>query len=330
METQVQPCIFRDKCLAIVLFILLLASYTAATPQSNGSHIVIRKIMATNVQPCHASNSTFLRFLLATVPRTGSTLLREVFELNFGVATEEKYPVGHKFLGPGKEAYARGDATFSNKTLAWAKPCGLRDNCGLCHRSSGNESVIVKTHCPFGSTNQCNEGCISGVLTSVRHPVDNYIAWWMYNKAINQRFRNMSYFKVQWSWQRFLEGWNRHISYWRRFANLHEIPLFQFRFEDLCLYPAPTIDTVAQFLQYQRPSNGMVLPEIHGKCILRNLEDPRSRQLFQGLDVARSLSHHHGMMKLFEYDAPVFLGPIKSFVEQIANQGEAGESAERF
>ena len=146
-------------------------------------------VLALSVSVASASER---RILLATVPSSGSTWLRQVVEIARGVASETVY------AGWRKDVPHR---RYNPETYSWGHPCGTMTNalnptgdptlprapmharfgiCPLMRLANESERVLIKTHFPWASFVGEGEaelgnrpGQFGGVIMTRRDSADN-------------------------------------------------------------------------------------------------------------------------------------------------------------
>lgn len=246
----------------------------------------------------------FARVKLATVPRSGGQLGRTVLESSTGVATEV-------------EVKESPDDVYSDLSNAWAAPCGILKNCTEVKRSDGAEPVIVKTSFPYMVPDPPKDECVSAVITTIRHPLDNYFAYLRYRvdqmeqlptdgpnrlplrvfpsrEAVNNG--TLETFK------KFADKWAGHHNYWRTYARQRGIPLLQIRFEDMCGNPEGMGRALASFVANTTiPAVKMVSGVPPTDCVLKNLKDATWKALLSRVEVERVLAEHVELLDWFGY-----------------------------
>lgn len=228
----------------------------------------------------------FPRIWLPTVPRSGNTISRFLLENLTDISTES--------------VYQDEGTTYSNRSGAYGRDCGHIGYCDRIHRSTKDQLVIIKTHFPFMHPEFDENDCVSRILMTIRHPVDNYLAW-AYYKGNGEK--NTLDFRKQ-NFRDFYKLWQIHHTYWHAFASRRQIPLLQFRYEDLCRSPETVFSRVSAFLSL--PFKGEYSASSKFKdCFLRNRIKPKSSTLIiqDDLDmVAKSGSY---LLDLFDYRDPL-------------------------
>lgn len=237
---------------------------------------IIFEIKAPKVPHCSDGSDLFQRVLQPTMPRSGNTFSRRLLENLTGIATESVYDEG---------------GTHSDRSQASGSPCGLLNDCDRVHRSFGDELVIIKTHFPSMPPEFDEEDCVSKILMTIRHPVDNYFAW-AASQNQGKVIKTLD-FRKQLTFEEYFELWEAHNNYWHAFAFSKKVPLLQYRYEDLCQHPSIVFQKVAEFLSvdfsgtYDNSSRFQ-------DCFLRNRAFPKAASIISqgGLDaVASSTSH---------------------------------------
>jgi len=235
------------------------------------------------VHLCGTGTNTFPRVLQPTVPRSGSSFSRRLVENLTGIATEAVYEEG---------------GTFSNRTQASGRECGLTGDCDRVHRSYGNELVLIKTHFPFMQPEFDEKDCVSKILMTVRHPLDNYFALAL-TSGKGKTIQTLQ-FRDNMNFEKYFDLWEAHHNYWHAFASRMNVPLLQYRYEDLCQHPEIVMKKVSRFLSVQFKGDYNHSSKFND-CFLRNRKYPKSASLISqhDLDVlAESTSY---LLDLFGY-----------------------------
>jgi hypothetical protein len=73
--------------------------------------------------------------------------------------------------------YIEQFTSWSERSQAYVPVCGLDKDCTIAQASRDDQPVVVKTHYPFFGPELRRDECVSAVLTTVRHPLDNFVAW---------------------------------------------------------------------------------------------------------------------------------------------------------
>ena len=268
---------------------------------------------AAKAKPCHDAGAVFKRYLFATIPRSGSTMTRELLEKSLGVATESVYPRDELFIGSANKDIRGAKGTYSDRSRAWGKQCGLINDCGRCHRGSDNDTVVVKTHFPFFAPTPRDDECISGIILTSRHPVDSYLAWWTYLEK--QGKSNIFKFRRQWKWSDYLDLWAQHHRYWHAYATENGAPLLQFRYEDLCESPKEVMQRVLEFVGEKQVLAADADSQIR-PCTLRNVRNSKRTEAVIFLheeEVYRGLHKVRGLMEMFRYSDLPFANVLTDF-----------------
>lgn len=278
----------RSILVSLALSVLGLGIYIYRVREKGGEYSLhTRSINGDSDQPkffelkvgevhlCGAESGLFERILQPTVPRSGNTFSRFLLENLTGIATEAVYGEG---------------GTFSNRSRASGRPCGVTNDCDHIHRSSGNELVIIKTHFPFMAPEFAIDDCVSKILMTVRHPVDNYFAWATYSGE--GEIRTLEFRKAI-NFKEYFRLWEAHHNFWHAFASRYKVPLLQYRYEDLCQNPGIVFRKVSEFLAvdfrgtYDHSSK-------FRNCFLKNTALPKAASIISQDDldmVALSTSH---------------------------------------
>lgn len=274
---------------------------------------------------CEWNGNRFEKYFFATVPRSGSSLTRVMFESCSGLATETV------FENEGCPTLCcRPANVWHNRSQAYG--CTCEDtSCGV-HRPVLQEASLVKTHFPF-SGNSAGDGtgrvvdisgqqCLSGVLLTVRHPLDNYIAWATFHSAQI----GFEAFRAQHSLLDFFKHWTQHHAYWHTYAKLNGINLMQFRFEDLIANPYLVIQRIQTFMNLTvlcSPADE-VFTSIHGDAKMRNLQEPLAYALFSHQELSTAMISVDAMLKFYGYDDHAYTSKVDemhSFMQKHSQLG---------
>jgi hypothetical protein len=113
----------------------------------------------------------------------------------------------------------------------------------------------------------------------------------------------------------FSDLWAAHHTFWHAYARKYNIPLLQYRFEDLCQDPNAVMKEVAEFTRTLNDETDLNLSGasgfVAGECVLRNLDAPKARAMFAPADAVAAWERHAALMSGFGYDAPVFVKKIE-------------------
>lgn len=118
--------------------------------------------IASHFRPC-GTDDQFARILFPTVPRSGSSMTRTLLEIATGISTGTVFREG---------------GAWNERAHAFVSSCGAVGDCNHVHAPKGTEPIVVKSHYPFLEAKGVAFGndCVSGILMTVRHPLDNYVA----------------------------------------------------------------------------------------------------------------------------------------------------------
>lgn len=241
------------------------------------------------------------RIMFPTVPRSGSTLTRILLENATGIATEAVY---------------KEDGAFDKRTMANARPCGILGNCETVRRGRGEEVAIVKTHFPFLGPELEPDACVSAVLMSVRHPLDNYLAWAHYQSGITEgrnyhTYNNSMHDELvllrtrerMENFEAFGKKWESHIAFWHHFALSRNIPLLEYRYEDLTADAPFALKKILAFVHGDSvgvcPSAGS--SSINGPIMLSNLKKPKSWGMITQGEVENGLAVRKDILVRLRY-----------------------------
>lgn len=171
-------------------------------------------------------DSRYLKFMLASLPRSGNSFSRLLLENMTGIHTEvAKNPANNL------------QDSRTGKYYPASKHCKRDPMSGEaqeCRPSSGDDLVIIKSHFPdIGPDINESEGCISGVILIVRHPVDQFLARAAVAGSANtvSRVKEMKFFvaKDQYKFPTFLNDWEKFQNFWHSYASVHDVPLLAYR-----------------------------------------------------------------------------------------------------
>eukprot|EP00471_Norrisiella_sphaerica_P000012 CAMPEP_0184478216 /NCGR_PEP_ID=MMETSP0113_2-20130426/299_1 /TAXON_ID=91329 /ORGANISM="Norrisiella sphaerica, Strain BC52" /LENGTH=310 /DNA_ID=CAMNT_0026855921 /DNA_START=144 /DNA_END=1076 /DNA_ORIENTATION=+ len=194
------------------------------------------------LKPCMLDGQPIFRFVFPSVPRSGNTMMRELLERSTGISTSSVFPEMTNKL--------------SNRSLFYEPPCGIIKDCDKVRQVRKGEPSLIKTHYPFHNPEFEIDTCLSGIVTTIREPVDEFLATrYFYCFKRNSTFvsgkpspetrkcRNLKGKGVE----HFAQQWSMHHSYWDAVSRNLGIPLLRVRFEDLLEKPAAVIKKVTEF-----------------------------------------------------------------------------------
>ena len=210
----------------------------------------------------------------ASMPRSGTTFVRRVFEAATGVASEAEYEEGGSCqrevkLG-GNSFYLYTDCIDDWATIMPDKKqnpaCDLCDRgrqecstswCGcslknsssefprFCKADASRDPILFKTHFPFRESKQhffpfrdaVEISSFPGILITVRNPVTNYDAW--------RRFLSDERNTVEKTdFREFVMLWVRQYLFWRELAVEKKTVLLIVRYEDIMSQPHKTFENL--------------------------------------------------------------------------------------
>ena len=179
------------------------------------------------------------RIVLATVPSSGTTWLRQVVEIARGIASETVYE--------GKQANAHG-RRYNEATFSWGHPCGIMTRssngfqhdygespkpmharfgiCPLMRLANSTENILIKTHFPAISSGPeelqrgNSPGQLGGVILTRRDVADNYKA------CLRRGFTSDTM-------EEFAQSVKAHHTYWQRVTEQASVPMVTVDWEDL-------------------------------------------------------------------------------------------------
>lgn len=248
------------------------------------------------------------RVILPTIPRTGNTLLRTVFEQLSGQSV-------HQIWGM--------DKNWDDTAQAFVPPCGVLNNCSIARRRDDASWALVKTHFPFlPMSKEPDNDCISAVVLTVRQPLDAFLAWLRWNQGRAAREVNSSSRPPLLAGQirggngesrdstetRGIEGyvraWAAHIYYWEAVARIRRVPLLMIRYEDLCELHEPVAQLVVDFARDGKlpsPATTASWREPGPECYLANLRFPAARTWIVPSEAKKVMEEHEQLMSRFGY-----------------------------
>jgi len=247
------------------------------------------------------------RTVFPTVPRSGNHLYRILLENATGKATGS--------------VYSDSAGIWNERTRAFEFECGILGNCSQVTREPSSSWTIVKNHFPYTYFPDIPaEECASGILMTVRHPLDNFLAWHHWGQEFLEG-RNTDLVKDDrrplgtsqrgnWSsLERMTAGWDRQISYWKGYAAWKGVPLLVVRYEDLCEprnWKAVT-DLAIDLAEHGRvPSNpaksaAKMVTTDSERCLLSNLRTPIYRAHVTKNEVDSILALYRDRLEAFGY-----------------------------
>ncbi|KAI9033175.1 hypothetical protein DFJ74DRAFT_650981 [Hyaloraphidium curvatum] len=254
--------------------------------------------------------------LMPTIPRSGNHLMRLLVEDLTGRATESIYD---------NEGGQRNNLTRTGG-FEPSRCGGLRGNCTHV-RGVASAWSLLKTHHPFMEPNiPVRKDCPFGILMTVRHPLDNYLAWMHYRQnqdedrwgsdlnvtgrpplRVHPYARRLVTEKIL-TFDYFADMWEKHIVFWHSLATKQLFPILQFRYEDLCTNPEAISFMLVAFVEKA------TIPESFGhlkiphkrQCVMSNIADAHLAGLsYTALITAREvddvLAKHTRLLHMFDY-----------------------------
>lgn len=172
------------------------------------------------------SGPEFLKFMLASLPRSGNTFTRLLLENMTGILTELSTSREDRFQDPRTGKY------YPKSTDCACNP--IAGESRVCRPSSGDDLVVIKTHFPnIGPEINESHDCISGVILLIRHPVDQFLARAAVAGVANTvaRVKEMKFFAAQdvYKFPKFLDDWEKFQNFWHAYASVHKVPLLAYR-----------------------------------------------------------------------------------------------------
>lgn len=227
-----------------------------------------------------------------------------------------------KATGIGTGTLFREGGVWNERVRAFLHDCGGNRDCDYVHAPNGTEPIVIKSHYPFLVAKDIAFGndCVSGILITVRHPLDNYVAWMTYlgRQKTDQPLNgdvliDVTKIRDDFTFARFFKLWQQHHTYWHAYAVKHGIPLLQVRYEDVCEEPRNAMRRVLDFLTVFENTDVARVPEsspFQHDCTLRNVRKfPEAAALVtqDELDAVLSKSQTY-LMEAFGYETRVDVG----------------------
>ncbi|MCX8520490.1 MAG: sulfotransferase domain-containing protein [Rhodoferax sp.] len=170
---------------------------------------------------------------------------------------------------------------WNEQARAFAGRCGASGDCRHVHTPTASEAMVIKSHYPFlGQPDAAfNNECVSAILMTVRHPLDNYVAWMTFiaRETKGQPLsgdKDVTKMRDEFSFAAFVKLWQQHLTYWQAYAVRHSIPLLAVRYEDVCGDPRSSMRRVLDFLSVFKGADFMRVPAASPfgqDCVLRNV-----------------------------------------------------------
>ncbi|EGD72631.1 hypothetical protein PTSG_04366 [Salpingoeca rosetta] len=116
------------------------------------------------------------RLILASIPRSGNSWMRQLLELSCGLATETVFPEGYKapLNGVGEDEEIHADHIPGSDVYGY--PCGRSNYCTRVSLPQPGVMRLVKTHAPFLSSRHAEQGVLisdAGVGAVLLLPIRN-------------------------------------------------------------------------------------------------------------------------------------------------------------
>lgn len=268
------------------------------------------------LKPCPSESGSFLRILLATVPRSGTTYTLNMLREATGLATGT--------------VYEEPNTVWDDRSQSYQQLCVREGWCGVENNMTsrpvrvptGHEPSIVKTHFPFQWPEVLDTDCFSAVLMPVRHPFDNYIAFlsWVEEQvaytwnATDEPKGKILHFRIEQPFERFAKLWSLHHAYWRAEARTRGVPLLEYRYEDLCSQPEKVMEEVLRFTGYKARSPSFETKWRGDACWLRHLWDaPWVEGIVTRAEVKHVLAQYESQLKYYGYCNEL----LKEWLEQV-------------
>ncbi|CAM9884819.1 unnamed protein product, partial [Phaeothamnion confervicola] len=170
-----------------------------------------------------AAELGYCRVHMPSVPRSGSTWWRELFEMATGRPTAAMWPEGGKF-SERYQAFLPDDPCGSEPNVMEGKKSnGKSYPCRNLVMPDRSEPILFKSHTPYWPSFDRpqllpDKTCMLVIL--VRNPLDNLDA---FNRYVAKKARiNL---------RTFLPQWAGHINHW--LAAFPDTPVYVFRYEDI-------------------------------------------------------------------------------------------------
>jgi hypothetical protein len=185
-----------------------------------------------------AKREGYCRVQFPSVPRTGSTWFRLLFEVVTGRPTAATWPEGATH-DPERHYFISHDPCGSHPNPMEGRPAPDEDDGRFCRNvkvPGPGDAVLVKSHTPFypswDMVNLQHEATCA-VLLIVRNPLDGHHALSRYNPEA-PKLRD------------YMVSWTAHILYWINEAS--DVPLLVVRYEDLLYDTAGTMTRIMKNL----------------------------------------------------------------------------------
>lgn len=178
----------------------------------------------------------YCRVHMPSIPRTGSTWFRAMFEVATGQPTASMWNEGSKGTKHLERRYFMNydpcGASLDDME-GWRKPNAPPHICRNVKPPGPTDSILVKSHTPFLPSYDrpaLFPESVCAVLLLVRNPLDAHDAWTRYAGASSPLLRD------------YLPKWAGHINHW--IVETTGVPLIAFRYEDLLYRPAEVLEMI--------------------------------------------------------------------------------------
>merc|ERR1719326_1518718 len=146
------------------------------------------------VDPSVFAEASAPRMIVASVPRSGNSWVRQLLELASGVATETVLPEAYQAPPSGAGENEEIQAVSSNGSKLFGYSCGRINYCDRVSLPKPGALRIVKTHATFLSSRKDERGLLASdagvgafLLPPIRNPLDNYEAWKRYHNGFKKK-----------------------------------------------------------------------------------------------------------------------------------------------
>lgn len=143
---------------------------------------------------------------------------------------------------------------------------------------------------------------------TVRHPLDNYFAWASYSGKGKKEIQTL-HFRNEMNFGKYFNLWEAHHNYWHAFASRMKVPLFQYRYEDLCQHPEMVMKEVSRFLSVEFKGDYNHSSKFDD-CFLKNRKVPKSASLISQHDLDELAASTSYLLDLFGYKEHLWIDSL--------------------
>jgi len=177
------------------------------------------------VQPVFAEYEWENRIYLASSPRSGNHWTRYLIEEATHIATSSVY----RDVNPRHQ----------RKVYPWGGFCPPNGYKGESRYPVTGEAVVIKTHYPFASMQECDGQPYTATIRVIRHPIDSLYSVHVFRK--NPEGSEIRPKKLA----AYVNQWRRFHEYWDQQENV-----FTFRYEDMLADPEPYLRAMLDLIGY--------------------------------------------------------------------------------